>query len=167
MTYALAIAPLAKMNPTIMNTTFRFGLPCQIAGLLVFLCSLAVTDGRAADKVTLPPEGSDANVSEARLSLAEARKTQSDPRTAVGHYGGCGRAVGGRFLGQRGSPLDLQRRLSRSNGLATVLRWAVESDRDGPFPRRHLPVAIRGRFAEGGNLGSRLLRLLAYPQASA
>src|SRR5271165_6383499 len=86
MTYALAIAPLAKMNPTIMNTTFRFGLPCQIAGLLVFLCSLAVTDGRAADKVTLPPEGSDANVSEARLSLAEARKTQSDPRTAVGHY---------------------------------------------------------------------------------
>src|SRR5271165_2422511 len=53
MTYALAIAPLAKMNPTIMKTTFRFGLPCQIAGLLVLLCSLAVTDGRAADKVTL------------------------------------------------------------------------------------------------------------------
>src|SRR5271166_121275 len=76
---------LAKMDPTIMKT-FRVGLPCQIAGLLLLLCYLAVSDGRAADKVTLPPEGSDAIVSEARLSLAEARKTQSDPRTAVGHY---------------------------------------------------------------------------------
>src|SRR5271167_225823 len=77
---------LAKMDATIMKTTFRVGLPCQIAGLLLLLCYLAVSDGRAADKVTLPPEGSDAIVSEARLSLAEARKTQSDPRTAVGHY---------------------------------------------------------------------------------
>src|SRR5271165_5114663 len=77
---------LAKMDPNIMKTTFRVGLPCQIAGLLLLLCYLAVSDGRAADKVTLPPEGSDAIVSEARLSLAEARKTQSDPRTAVGHY---------------------------------------------------------------------------------
>jgi hypothetical protein len=69
-----------------MKTTFRVGLPCQIAGLLLLLCYLAVSDGRAADKVTVPPEGSDAIVSEARLSLAEARKTHSDPRTAVGHY---------------------------------------------------------------------------------
>jgi hypothetical protein len=69
-----------------MKTTFRLGLPCQIAGLLLLLCYLAVSDGRAADKVTLPPGGSDAILSEARLSLAEARKTQSDPRTAVGHY---------------------------------------------------------------------------------
>ena len=71
-----------------MKTTFRFGLPCQIAGLLLLLCYLAVSDGCAADKVTLPPESSPAEaiVSEARLNLAEARKTQSDPRTAVGHY---------------------------------------------------------------------------------
>jgi hypothetical protein len=69
-----------------MKTTFRVGLPCQIAGLLLLMCYLAVSNGRAADKVTVPPEGSDAIVSEARLSLAEARKTQSDPRTAVGHY---------------------------------------------------------------------------------
>jgi len=69
-----------------MKTTFRVGLTYQIAGLLLLWCYLAASDGRAADKVTLPPEGSDAIVSEARLSLAEARKTQSDPRTAVGHY---------------------------------------------------------------------------------
>jgi hypothetical protein len=80
------VAPLVKMDPTIMKTTFRVGLPCQIAGLLLLMCYLAVSNGRAADKVTVPPEGSDAIVSEARLSLAEARKTQSDPRTAVGHY---------------------------------------------------------------------------------
>jgi hypothetical protein len=71
-----------------MKTTFRFDLPRQMAGLLLLLCYLAVSDGRAADAVTLPPEGSapEAILSQARLSLAEARKTQSDPRAAVGHY---------------------------------------------------------------------------------
>ena len=79
-------APLAKMDPTLMKTRFRFGLPRHIAGLLLFMCCLAVSDGRAAGPVTPPPEGSDAIISEARASLAEARKTQSDPRAAVGHY---------------------------------------------------------------------------------
>jgi hypothetical protein len=72
-----------------MKTRFRFGLPRQMAGLLLILCYLAVSHGRAAGAVALPPEGlaPEAILSEARLSLAEARKTQSDPRTAVGHYG--------------------------------------------------------------------------------
>ena len=76
------------MDTTIMKTIFQFGLPRQIAGLLLLLYYLAVSDGRAADSVGSPPEDSaaEAIVSEARLSLAEARKTQSDPRTAVGHY---------------------------------------------------------------------------------
>src|SRR5271165_1294599 len=76
------------MDPTIMKNTFRFGLPGQIAGLLLLLCYPALSDGRAADAAALPPEGSapEAIVSEAQLSLAEARKTRSDPRTAVGHY---------------------------------------------------------------------------------
>jgi hypothetical protein len=71
-----------------MKTTFRFGLPRQIAGLLLLLCYPALSDGRAADAVAPPPEGSapEAIVSQARLSLAEARRTRSDPRTAVGHY---------------------------------------------------------------------------------
>ena len=72
-----------------MKNTFRFGLPRQVAGLLLLLYCLAVSDGRAADAVAVPPpEGSaaEAIVSAARLSLAEARKTQSDPKTAVGHY---------------------------------------------------------------------------------
>jgi len=84
----LPLLPLAKMDPTIMKNTFRFGLPRQVAGLLLLLCYLAVSDGRAAHSVGVPPEGSaaEAIVSQARLSLAEARKTQSDSRTAVGHY---------------------------------------------------------------------------------
>jgi hypothetical protein len=71
-----------------MKTTFRFGLPRQIAGLLLLMCCLAVSDGRATDLVTPPPEGSasEAIISEARVSLAEARRTRSDPRTATGHY---------------------------------------------------------------------------------
>jgi hypothetical protein len=71
-----------------MKTTFRFDLPRQVAGLLLLLCCLAVSDGRAVGAAALPPEGSahEAILSQARLSLAEARKTQSDPRTAVGHY---------------------------------------------------------------------------------
>ena len=70
-----------------MKTAFRRGSPRQMVGLLVLLGYLAVSDGRAADTVP-PPEGSasEAILSEARLSLAEARKTRSDPRTAVGRY---------------------------------------------------------------------------------
>src|SRR5712691_125418 len=70
---------LAKMDPTIMKTTFRFGLPRQIAGLLLLWCYLALSDGRGADAVVLLPKGSapEAIVSAARLSLAEARRTGS------------------------------------------------------------------------------------------
>jgi hypothetical protein len=71
-----------------MKTTFQFGLPCKIAGLLLLLYCLSAPDGRAADLVAPPPGGSPSEtiISEARLSLAEARKTQSDPKTTVGHY---------------------------------------------------------------------------------
>src|ERR1700722_5328940 len=77
--------PLAKMDPSIMKTAFRFGSPCQLTAMLLLLYCLMVPCGRAADSVGVPPEGSatEAIVSEARLSLAEARKTGSDPRTAV------------------------------------------------------------------------------------
>ena len=71
-----------------MKTIFRFGLPSQVARLLLLLSCLAVSDGRAASAPALLPEGSapEAILSEARLSLAEARKTHSDPRVAVGWY---------------------------------------------------------------------------------
>jgi hypothetical protein len=84
----LATASLTKTDPTIMKTIFQFGLPRQVAGLLPLLYCLAVSDGRAADAPAVPPKGSapEPIVSQARLSLAGARKTQSDPRTAVGHY---------------------------------------------------------------------------------
>ena len=76
------------MDPTIMGNIFRFGLPSQVARLLLLLCYLAVSDGHAAGALALPPEGSapEAILSEARLSLAEARKAHSDPRAALGWY---------------------------------------------------------------------------------
>jgi hypothetical protein len=47
------------MDPTIMKTIFRFGLPRQVAGLLLLLYCLPVSHGRAADAVAVPPpEGS-------------------------------------------------------------------------------------------------------------
>ena len=75
----LATAPIAKTDPTIMRTVLQFGLPRQIAGLFLLLYYLTACDGRAAD-VVAPTEGSagEAIVSQARLSLVEARKTQSD-----------------------------------------------------------------------------------------
>jgi hypothetical protein len=71
-----------------MKTTFPFGSPCQLTAMFLLLYCLTVPGGRAADSIGSPPAGSaaEAIVSEARLSLAEARKTGSDPRTAVGHY---------------------------------------------------------------------------------
>jgi hypothetical protein len=71
-----------------MKTIVRFGLPSQVARLLLLLSCLAVSDGRAASAPALLPEGSapEAILSEARLSLAKARKTHSDPRAAVGWY---------------------------------------------------------------------------------
>src|SRR5271166_3099283 len=73
-------------NKTMKPKLLHYGL--ALAGLLLILCYLAVSDGRAADSVAVPPEASapEAIISQARLSLAEARKTQSDPRTTVGHY---------------------------------------------------------------------------------
>jgi hypothetical protein len=71
-----------------MKTIFRFGLPREMGRLLLLIYCLAVSDGHAADATPVPPQGSasEAIVSQARSSLAEARKTESDPRTAVGHY---------------------------------------------------------------------------------
>ena len=67
-----------------MKTIFRFGLPSRVARLLLLLCYLAVSDGHVTGALALPPEGSapEAILSEARLSLAEARKTHSDPNRA-------------------------------------------------------------------------------------
>ena len=64
------------MDPTIMNTIIRFGLPREVARLLLLLSYLAVPGGRVAGAPALPSEGSapEAILSEARLSLAKARK---------------------------------------------------------------------------------------------
>jgi pimeloyl-ACP methyl ester carboxylesterase len=59
-----------------------------MAGLLLFVCYLAASDGFAADAVAPPLEGSllEATVLEANMSLTAARRTRSDPRISVGHY---------------------------------------------------------------------------------
>ncbi len=69
-----------------MMSKIRLIFPSKVVGLILFLCSLGLSGGLAANVGT--PQGSapDALVSEARLSLAEARKTASDPKTSVGHY---------------------------------------------------------------------------------
>jgi pimeloyl-ACP methyl ester carboxylesterase len=78
----------ATQNPITMKTTSQLGLPGHISVLLFLLSCLAVSHGHATDSAAVPPDVSapQAIVSEARLSLAEARKTQSNPRIAVGHY---------------------------------------------------------------------------------
>jgi pimeloyl-ACP methyl ester carboxylesterase len=59
-----------------------------MAGLLLLICYLAVSDGHAAEAAAPSLEGSalEAIVLEASVSLTEARRTRSNPRTAVGHY---------------------------------------------------------------------------------
>ena len=113
-----------------------------LAGLLLILCYLAVSDGRAADAVAVPPpEGSaaEAIVSQARLSLAGARKTQSDPRTAVGHYlDAADAAVRSLGVSSRNEVTEEARSIynAASQEVTVLLRSSAE-----------LPVAIRGRFA--------------------
>ena len=53
-----------------MKPTFQFGLPRQMAGLLLLLSYLAVSDGHAADAVALPPEGS-APASAIRINVVQ------------------------------------------------------------------------------------------------
>jgi hypothetical protein len=53
-----------------MKTIFPFGLSRQIAGLLLLLYCLTVSDGRAADSAGVPPEGSvDAGIPILELQL--------------------------------------------------------------------------------------------------
>jgi hypothetical protein len=74
--------------PVIATLSFRFDLPRQIAGVLLFICYLAASEGLAADAVAPPLEDSvlEATVLEASVSLTAARRTRSDPKIAAGHY---------------------------------------------------------------------------------
>src|SRR6266481_5263053 len=141
--------------------------------MLLLLYCLAVSDGRAADSVAVPPEGSapEAIVSQARLSLAEARKTQSDPRTAVGHYlDAADAAVRSMGVSSGNEPEARSIYNAASQEVAVLLRSSPElwngtetiPSRDGMY-RLHFAAGSH----KDGTWGSRLLRLLAYSQASA
>jgi hypothetical protein len=147
--------PLAKMDPLIMKTTFPFGSPCQLAAMLLLLYCLTVSGGRAADSVGSPPEDSaaEAIVSEARLSLAEARKTRSDPRTAVGHYLDAADAVV-RSMGvsSRNETSEEARSIynAASQEVTVLLRSSAELwNRSETFPSRD--GIYRLRFAAGSH----------------
>jgi hypothetical protein len=66
----------SKMN-TFMKSTIRIDLPRKIIGLLFLFSGVSVSGGRPTDR--MPSASTQAIVSEARLNLAEARKTKSDP----------------------------------------------------------------------------------------
>jgi hypothetical protein len=72
----------------IATLSFRFNLPRQIAGLLLFVCYLAASDGLAADAAApaLEGPGLEAFVLEASVSLTAIQRTQSDPKIKAGHY---------------------------------------------------------------------------------
>ena len=67
-----------------MKRTIPFDLPGKIIGLLFLFGGASVSGAQVTDR--LPSASTQAIVSEARLNLAEARKTHSDPGTAAGHY---------------------------------------------------------------------------------
>jgi hypothetical protein len=81
---AIVTAPLAKMDTTIMKTIFQFGLPRQIAGLLLLLHWLAVSDGRAADSVAVPPEGSAGEAIISHLTGAQSELIVPGPHGSFG-----------------------------------------------------------------------------------
>jgi hypothetical protein len=62
---------------TFMKSTIRIDLPRKIIGLLFLFSGVSVSGGRPTDR--MPSASTQAIVSEARLNLAEARKTKSDP----------------------------------------------------------------------------------------
>ena len=67
-----------------MKTTIRIDLVLKMLGSLLLFCGVAVSGGYAAG--LMPAANNQAMISAAKLNLAEARRTNSDPRTAVGHY---------------------------------------------------------------------------------
>jgi hypothetical protein len=69
---------------TFMKRTIPVYLPGKIIGLLFLFGGASVSGAQGTDP--MPSASTQAIVSEARLNLAEARKTHNDPRTAVGHY---------------------------------------------------------------------------------
>jgi hypothetical protein len=79
----------------IATLSFRFDLSRQIAGLLIYICYLAASDGLAAGAVAPQLEGSvlEAFVLEASVSLTAAQRTQFDPKITAGHYLGAAEAA--------------------------------------------------------------------------
>ena len=67
-----------------MKRTIPVDLPGKIIGLLFLFGGASVSGAQGTDR--MPSATTQAIISEARLNLAEARKTRSDARTAVGHY---------------------------------------------------------------------------------
>jgi hypothetical protein len=80
MTAASLFAAKAGCFPT------RIAFQNRFVPLFIALACLAVCSGRAANTVSAEASRPEALVTEAKLSLAEARKTHSDPRVAAGCY---------------------------------------------------------------------------------
>ena len=140
----------------------------QLSRLLPLLCYLIISSGcvtQQASNRSLP-------LSEAQLSLDEARRTQADPRTAVGHYLDAAYTASSLMSGSIGNEAT-DARLTCNNACQemTVLLRSSDQLWNRTTTIQSRDHAYQLHFAGGSrparHLGSELLRLFPYAKTVA
>jgi hypothetical protein len=148
-----------------MHTKFRMHLFRRITGALTAICALALFGGCATQSTSM--QGENPALAKARIELADAEKTRSDPGTSVAHYLGAAEEAAARAAGAE--PNEARPIYNAAcQGVTVELRsspalWNLTETIASPEGSYRL--RFDRRLPQGRHLGPGLLPFLSYPQA--
>lgn len=146
-----------------MHTKFRMHLFRRITGALTAICALALFGGCATQSTSM--QGENPALAKARIELADAEKTRSDPGTSVAHYLGAAEAAARAAGAEPNEARPIYH--AACQGVTVELRSspALWNHTETIASPEGSSSALRRRLPQGRHLGPGLLPFLSYPQA--